>query len=111
MVNQNLIAELSVEDQEAEAMIAEALGQAVADGDMEGLLEETIGDFSTGTILQGKIIGYAGDDFLVDVGLKSEGILDKTEFDDPKDIEIGDTVEVLLEEVEGDGGTVVVSKR
>ncbi|MEL7087509.1 MAG: S1 RNA-binding domain-containing protein, partial [Planctomycetota bacterium] len=111
MVNQNLIASLSVEDQEAEAMIAEALGQAVADGDMEGLLEETIGDFSSGTILQGKVIGYAGDDFLIDVGLKSEGILDKHEFDDPKDIEIGDTVEVLLEEVEGDGGTVVVSKR
>ncbi|MEO0513851.1 MAG: 30S ribosomal protein S1 [Planctomycetota bacterium] len=111
MVNQNLIASLSVEDMEAEAMIAEALGQAVADGDMESLLEDSIGDFSTGAILQGKIIGYAGDDFLVDVGLKSEGILDKTEFDDHKDVEIGDTVEVLLEEVEGDGGTVVVSKR
>ncbi|MEM8737544.1 MAG: 30S ribosomal protein S1 [Planctomycetota bacterium] len=111
MVNQNLIASLSVEDMEAEAMIADALGQAVADGDMEGLLEGTIGDFSTGAILQGKIIGHAGDDFLVDVGLKSEGILDKNEFDDPKDIEVGDTVEVLLEEVEGDGGTVVVSKR
>ncbi|MEM9883899.1 MAG: S1 RNA-binding domain-containing protein, partial [Planctomycetota bacterium] len=111
MVNQNLIASLSVEDQEAEAMIAEALGQHVADGDMEGLLEGTIGDFSNGTILQGKIIGYAGDDFLVDVGLKSEGILDKHEFEDPKDIEVGDTVEVLLEDVEGDGGTVMVSKR
>jgi small subunit ribosomal protein S1 len=111
MVNQNLIASLSVEDQEAEAMIADALGQAVADGDMEGLLEGTIGDFSTGTILQGKIIGYAGDDFLVDVGLKSVGILDKNEFEDHKDVEIGDTVEVLLEDVEGDGGTVAVSKR
>ena len=111
MVNQNLIASLSVEDMEAEAMVAEALGQSVADGDMESILQDTIGDFSSGTILQGKVIGYAGDDFLIDVGLKSEGILDKNEFDDPKDIEIGDTVEVLLEEVEGDGGSVVVSKR
>ena len=111
MVNQNLIASLSVEDMEAEAMVAEALGQAVADGDMEGILADTIGDFSSGTILQGKVIGRAGDDFLIDVGLKSEGILDKNEFDDPKDIEIGDTVEVLLEEVEGNLGSVVVSKR
>ncbi len=111
MVNRNLIASLSVEDMEAEAMVAEALGQAVADGDMESLLEDTIGDFSSGAILQGKVIGYAGDDFLIDVGLKSEGILDKNEFDDPKDIEVGDIVEVLLEEVEGDGGSVVVSKR
>ena len=90
-------------------MVAEALGQEVADGDMEGLLVEAIGDFSNGSILQGKIIGRAGDDFLIDVGLKSEGILDKHEFDDPKDVEIGDTVEVLLEDVEG--GTVMVSKR
>ncbi len=109
LVNHNLIASLSIEDMEAEAMVAEALGQEVADGDMEGLLVEAIGDFSNGSILQGKIIGRAGDDFLVDVGLKSEGILDKHEFDDPKDVEIGDTVEVLLEDVEG--GTVMVSKR
>jgi small subunit ribosomal protein S1 len=111
MVNQNLIAQLSVEDQEAESMIAEAFGQAVADGDMENLLGESIGDFSNGSILQGKIIGRAGDDFLVDVGLKSEGILDKNEFDNPKEVEIGDTVEILLEEVEGENGTVQVSKR
>jgi len=109
LVNHNLIASLSIEDMEAEAMVAEALGQEVADGDMEGLLVEAIGDFSNGSILQGKIIGHAGDDFLIDVGLKSEGILDKHEFDDPKDVEIGDTVEVLLEDVEG--GTVMVSKR
>ena len=111
MVNQNLIAELSVEDMEAEAMLAEAFGQSVADGDMEELLVESIGDFSNGSILQGKIIGKAGDDFLVDVGLKSEGILDKHEFDDPGDVEIGDTVEVLLEDVEVKGGIVQVSKR
>ena len=109
MVNHNLIASLSIEDMEAEAMVAEAVGQEVANGDMEGLLVEAIGDFSNGSILQGKIIGRAGDDFLIDVGLKSEGILDKHEFDDPKDVEIGDTVEVLLEDVEG--GTVMVSKR
>ena len=111
MVNQNLIAELSIEDLEAEQMVADALGQAVADGDMEGLLEGQIGDFKPGSILQGKIIGHAGDDFLVEVGLKSEGILDKNEFDSPEDVEIGDTVEVLLEEVEGDGGMVQISKR
>ncbi|MEE9403624.1 MAG: 30S ribosomal protein S1 [Algisphaera sp.] len=111
MVNHNLISSLSIEDTEAEAMVAEALGQEVADGDMEGLLVDAIGDFSSGSVLQGKIIGYAGDDFLVDVGLKSEGILDKHEFDDPKDVEIGDTVEVLLEDVDGDDGTVQVSKR
>ncbi len=111
MVNKNLIATLDIEDEQALAMVADELGQAVADGDMEGLLEGQIGDFKPGQILQGKIIGKAGDDFLIDVGLKSEGILDKNEFDNPSDVEIGDTVEVYLDQLEGDSGTVDVSKR
>ncbi len=111
MVDYNLISTLSIEDAEAEAMLEAEYGQAVASGDMEGLLGEQMGDFKPGSILQGKIIGHAGDDFLVEVGLKSEGILDKTEFDNPADVEIGDTVEVLLEEVEGEGGMVAISKR
>ena len=111
MVNQSLIAKLSVEDVEAIDMLAAEFGQTVADGDMESLVGDQMQEFKPGTILQGKIIGHAGDDFLVDVGLKSEGILDKNEFDVPADVEIGDTVEVLLEDVEGEGGLVQISKR
>ena len=111
MVDQNLIADLCVEEQEAEDMIRAELGQAVADGDMEGLLSDQISDFEAGSILNGKIIGRAGDDFLVEVGLKSEGILAKEEFDDPADVEVGDTVSVLLEELESESGIVMISKR
>lgn len=111
MVNKNLIATLSIEDSEAEAMLMDAFGGDVAGGDMESLLEVNIEDFTSGKILTGKVIGMAGDDFLVDVGLKSEGILDKHEFENPADVEIGDTVEVLLEAVEGEGGMVAISKR
>jgi len=92
-------------------MLQDAFGTAVAGGDMEELLQENIADFSSGSILTGKVIGMAGDDFLVDVGLKSEGILDKNEFDNPADVEIGDSVDVLLETVEGEGGMVAISKR
>lgn len=111
MVDKNLIAMLEIADLEAEQMVAEALGIEVAQGDLEGLLGDQIGDFKPGSILKGKIIGHAGDDFLVEVGLKSEGILDRNEFDEPGDVEIGDTVEVLLEELESDTGTVRISKR
>jgi len=111
LVDKNLIAELSIEESEALDMVAQALGTAVADGDLEELIGDQIGDFKTGSILTGRIVGKAGDDFLVEVGLKSEGILDKNEFDDLSAVEIGDTVEVLLEEVEGGAGTVAISKR
>jgi len=111
MVNRNLIADLDVDEQQAEQMVADELGQPVAEGDMQPLIEGQIGDMNPGTILPGKVIGHAGDDFLVDVGLKSEGVLDKTEFDNPEDVEIGDTVDVYLEDVEDETGTVPISKR
>jgi small subunit ribosomal protein S1 len=38
-------------------------------------------------------------------------VLDKTEFDDPSAVKIGDEVRVLLEDVEGDTGLVKISKR
>ena len=111
MVDKNLIANLAVEDDEAMTMVVDALGTDIAEGDYDFLIGDQIGDFKPGSILQGRVVGYAGDDYLVEVGLKSEGILDKTEFDDPSQVEIGDTVEVLLEDVEGDGGAVAISKR
>jgi len=112
MVDKNLIASLGVDLDEAESMVASEFGSMVADGDMDELLQDTnIGDFKPGSILNGKIIGRAGDDFLVEVGLKSEGLLSRNEFDDYNDVEIGDTYEVLLEEVEGEQGVVQVSKR
>ena len=53
----------------------------------------------------------AGDDFVVELGLKSEGILERGEFDEPDNVKIGDEVRVLLEDVEGDTGLVKISKR
>ena len=111
MVDRNLIATLEISETEAEQMLAAEYGDDIAKGNMDELLGEQMTDFQPGAILPGKIIGRAGDDFLVEVGLKSEGILDKTEFEQPQDVEIGDTVEVLLEEIEDDAGLVVVSKR
>ncbi len=104
MVDMNLIADLDIHDDEAESMVAAELGETVAKGDMDGLLSDQIGDFKLGTILTGKIIGKAGDGFLVEIGFKSEGVLGHHEFDDPNAVEIGDAVEVMLEDMEADGG-------
>ncbi len=113
MVDKNLLNTLTIDetDDQITAMLADAYGDAVAGGDLEGLLDGMISDFKPGTILSGKIIGRAGDDFLIEVGLKSEGILQREEFDDPTEVMIGDVYEVLLEDVENQGGTVQVSKR
>jgi len=110
MVDYNLIEELRLDDAAAERMIREAFGDVVAKGDMNTLLkQEDIKNFAQGSILKGRVVGFAGDFVVIEVGLKSEGLVEKTEF--PPDIAVGDAVEVLLEQLEGDDGGVILSKR
>ena len=111
MVNYNLISRIGGVEEDADTMIREALGAEIAAGKMDSLLKDDIKSFNKGAILKGKVVGRAGDDFVVEVGLKSEGLIDKNEFDNHEDIDIGDTVEVLLEELEDDEGTIKLSKR
>jgi len=111
MVNYNLISRIGGVEEDADTMIREALGAEIAAGKMDSLLKDDIKSFNKGAILKGTIVGRAGDDFVVEVGLKSEGLIDKNEFDNHEDIDIGDTVEVLLEELEDEEGTIKLSKR
>jgi len=111
MVDKNLIATLGVDDTDVQSLLQQAFGNEVADGNMETLLKGDIQNFQPGTILKGKIVGRAGDDYVVEVGLKSEGLIHKSEFDDVDDVQIGDTVEVLLETVETESGSIKLSKR
>ncbi|MCC7146922.1 MAG: 30S ribosomal protein S1 [Phycisphaeraceae bacterium] len=111
MVDRNLIASLQIDDSEAEQMLADAMGPQAVKGEMTWLAEDQMGDLKPGSILKGKIIGRVGPDFLVEVGLKSEGVLPRDEFSDPDAVEIGDVVEVLLEAIEVEGGVVQISKR
>ena len=112
MVNFNLIEDLALDPDLAELMIREAFGDDVADGNMDTLIDEDLANFSSGTILKGSIVGFAGDYVVIDVGLKSEGLVPKTEFDDNADsLQAGDEIEVLLESPEDESGSVVLSKR
>ncbi|TVQ51458.1 MAG: 30S ribosomal protein S1 [Phycisphaerales bacterium] len=111
MVNYNLIDQIGIDDSEADMLIREAFGTDVADGNMDSLIRSDIQSFQVGNILQGKIVGRAGDDVVIEVGLKSEGLVHKSEFDDDDEIENGQVVEVLLEELEDESGIVKLSKR
>ncbi len=111
MVDYNLIAEIGVNEEEVDALVREALGVQAAGGNMDGLLREDIENFQRGTILKGKVVGKAGDDVVIDVGLKSEGLINKGEFDNYDELEVGDAVEVYVEELEDETGTVRLSKR
>jgi ribosomal protein S1 len=44
-------------------------------------LTQQIDDLTPGKLIKGKVIGFAGDDVVVEVGLKSEGLIPKEEFE------------------------------
>lgn len=111
MVNYNLIQDIGIDESAVEVLIREALGDQAATGDMDTLLQGEIQNFQPGSILKGHIVGKAGDDVVIDVGLKSEGLVNKNEFENYDELQIGDIIEVFLEDLEDDTGIIRLSKR
>jgi len=71
--------------------------------------EETV-SMIPGSILKGKIVEITKDHVVVDVGLKSEGLVPIEEFSDPSEIALDAIVEVLLDQAEDDNGQIVLSR-
>lgn len=63
-----------------------------------------------GTILKGRIVEITKDHVVVDVGLKSEGIVPIEEFSDPSVLTLDNEVEVLYDQPEDDNGQIVLSR-
>src|SRR5581483_5232248 len=76
MVDYNLINSLGNLDADVDAAVATALGDA-ADDISKLVSGDEVQDFTPGAIIKGRVSSIAGDDFVVELGLKSEGILDK----------------------------------
>ncbi len=72
--------------------------------------EGSVSSMSTGQILKGRIVEITKDFIVVDVGLKSEGIVPINEFSDPSELSIDNEVEVLLDQAEGSDGQIVLSR-
>ena len=112
MIDENLIASLGIGDEDAMAMLGDELGDAQSrESRMDTLISDDAQDLTAGKLIQGKVIGFAGDDVVVEVGLKSEGLIPREEFSDIPDLKIGDEVNVLLIALENDEGIVELSKR
>ncbi|WP_068467776.1 30S ribosomal protein S1 [Candidatus Protochlamydia phocaeensis] len=65
---------------------------------------------SPGSILKGRIVEITKDHVVVDVGLKSEGLVPIEEFSDPSQVYLDAEVEVLLDQAEDENGQIVLSR-
>ncbi|MCG3128223.1 MAG: 30S ribosomal protein S1 [Phycisphaerae bacterium] len=111
MVDRLLINSLDVSDAAIDAEITSAFGGEFSDALYDQAVAGSVGTFTPNAIIKGRVINLVGDDVILDIGLKSEGVVAINEWDDPSHIDIGDEVDLLLETVESDTGTIIVSKR
>ena len=72
--------------------------------------EGSIASMGVGQLLTGHIVEVSPDFVVIDVGLKSEGLIPTNEFTSKDTIEIGNEVEVYLDKTEGDDGQIVLSR-
>jgi small subunit ribosomal protein S1 len=79
--------------------------------ELEKMYEGTLSKISEGEIIRGKIVTIREDSIAIDIGFKSEGIVPITEFSNLDELNIGDEVEVVLENVEDPDGQLVLSRK
>jgi small subunit ribosomal protein S1 len=115
MVNRNLIRGLDLGNEEMER----ELELAMADTGTATATEWGGGDLAVNSIVEGRILRVDDEFVLVDVGYKSEGQIARNEWDESEEPpQVGDTLKVLIEEVEGvqeqleePRGMIALSKR
>jgi len=78
--------------------------------ELKNLYSNTFGDISEHSLIEGRVVGMNERDVLIDIGFKSEGIIDRSEFNEDELPAIGDQVEVYLEFIEDASGNTILSK-
>lgn len=100
----NIVDDVEFQEKDAE-LFKNLLGQTETSAPSE---ENSL--MSPGSILKGRIVEITKDHVVVDVGLKSEGLVPIEEFSDPSQVHLDAEVEVLLDQAEDDNGQIVLSR-
>lgn len=113
MVDRMLLRDFHVSDEELEA----ALGLSLADAEAaeEALIHEydqRDAGYDVNAVLEGTVVRVEGEEVLIDIGYKSEGIVPIDEWSETDEKPVpGQRVSVLLEEIEDEFGLILLSKR
>lgn len=100
----NIVDDVEFQEKDAEIFKSLLEGKGVAQA------TEGVNAMVPGTILKGRVVEITKDHVVVDVGLKSEGLVPIQEFSDPSEIILGADVEVFLDQAEDDNGQIVLSR-
>jgi len=81
--------------------------------EMVGMYEDTLNEIEEKEIVQGRVVSVDDKYVVVDIGFKSEGIIQVNEFSNEalEEMEVGDEIEVFLDRVEDKEGQLILSRR
>src|SRR5579871_2074295 len=116
MANRSLLRQFDLSDTELQQELQDAFSRPDIGSGVENWLPPEEQEFEVNKIIKGRVVNIAGDDVVVDVGYKSEGIIPLQEWYDEGDDkvhppQIGSEIDVLLDAVEDEGGAIVLSYR
>src|SRR5437762_3838615 len=116
MVNRNLLRQYDLPETELQQELENAFHQPDIGSSMQSWLPQEEQEFEVNKIVKGRVLSIIGDDVVVDVGYKSEGVIKLEEwYDEGLDKVVtpqpGDEIQVLLDALEDESGTIVLSYR
>jgi len=105
MVDRHLLREFEVDDAELEALLS-------GDFDLDEEIQKEAKTYDINDILNGTVVRVDDEEVVVDIGYKSEGVIQREEWEDGEALpKPGETIEVLLEEFEDSIGLIVLSMK
>ena len=110
MVDRNIVNKLGLSQETIDQQVNEMFSDKENEF-LEEVLQTKVDSRLPGAILKGTIVSQIGNDVIVEVGLKSEGVVDASEFESPDEISPGREIEVLLEDTDSESGLILLSKR
>ena len=113
MVDRHLLREFTVDDSELDAVLAASFPELATDEEaIHGLYDDQAQAYGINEILTGTIVRVDNEEVVVDIGYKSEGVVQRDEWaEEDEQPVVGQRIEVLLEEFEDSIGLIVLSKR
>ena len=116
MVNRNLLRQFDLADSELNQELNEAFARPEQGGNVDNWLLDEQQEFEANKVVKGRVARIEGDDVVIDIGYKSEGVIPLNEWIDEASGEQlipkpGDEVQVLLESVEDESGAILLSYR
>jgi small subunit ribosomal protein S1 len=110
MVDRHLMREFNVDEGELDAVISASFPSFAEDENV--FYEDKAQSYDINQIITGTIVRVDNEEVVVDIGYKSEGVVQRDEWE-PTDVQpqVGERIEVLLEEFEDSIGLIVLSKR